>query len=245
MLLAGSRPGGDGMFSGPKALMPVGGKPMVVRPLGALLDSPQIARVTVVAQDIVPLRAVVPNDAKVTFERSGPTIAATLADAILSDNLAFPALITTADHALLDPAMIAEFLTAADGADLAIGVVAERNLLARFPQSKRTWLGFKGGRYSGANLFAFGSDKAMRAVELWRGVEQDRKKGWRLLAMLGPGLLLGALFKRYTIHHTAAAIGRKLGLDVRVVELTDPKAAIDVDKPADLELVEQILRGEV
>ncbi len=69
----------------------------------------------------------------------------------------YPLLVTTADHALLDPAMIADFCAKADGADVAIGLVEQRSLMARLPSTQRTWLKFRGGAYSGANLFAFGS----------------------------------------------------------------------------------------
>ena len=64
---------------------------------------------------------------------SGATIAATL-EAILADPATrFPLLVTTADHALLDAAMIADFCAKASGADLAIGLVERRALMARLP----------------------------------------------------------------------------------------------------------------
>ena len=125
-------------------------------------------------------------------------------------------LVTTADHALLDAAMIDQFCREAEGADLAIGVVTKSALQKRLPQSRRTWIGFRGGKYTGANLFAFGSPKALKAVELWREVEQDRKKGWRLLLALGwPGLL--GLLRLRTLDQTLAAMGRRLGLTLRAV----------------------------
>ena len=247
VLLAGSRPRGhpkaSSLLMGHKALIEVGGMPMVLRPLKALLDSPEIDRVAVMAQDIEPLRNVVPNDPRLSLKPSRETIARTIQALVADDSAHFPMLVTTADHALLSPAMIAQFCSAAAGADLAIGVVESAGLLARFPQARRTWIGFKGGRYSGANLFAFGSAKVAGAVDRWSVVEQERKKGWRLLFALGPTLLLGALFKLRSIEQTAAAIGGKLGLSIRIVQLSDPLAAIDVDKPADLELVEAILAG--
>ena len=63
---------------------------------------------------------------------------------------------------------------------------SERALLARLPTSRRTWIKLKGGAYSGANLFLLASPKVAPAIALWRGVEQDRKKGWRLLLAMGP-----------------------------------------------------------
>ncbi len=139
--------------------------------------------------------------------------------------------------------MIDDFCRRAKGADVAIGLVERGPLMARLPQTKRTWIGFRGGAYSGANLFALGSPKAAQAVKLWREVEQDRKKGWKLLTALGlPGLL--GLMRLRTLDQVLAAMGDKLNLTIRAVEMTNPLAAVDVDKPADLVLVEAILAGK-
>jgi hypothetical protein len=111
------------------------------------------------------------------------------------------------------------------------------------PQAKRTWLTFRGGAYSGANLFGLGSIKALAAVEQWRSVEQDRKKGWRVLAALGPALLLGAVLRLRTLDQSVASMGSRLGMIARAVVLTNPLAAVDVDKPVDHAIVEAILAG--
>ncbi|WP_324806440.1 NTP transferase domain-containing protein [Sphingomonas sp. LY29] len=247
LVLAGSRPGRDAFAEAHdtdlKALIPVGGVPMVARPVAALLASPQIGRVRVLAQQAGRIAAVLPRDESLSIEASGATIAATL-DAILSDPATrYPLVVTTADHALLDPAMIADFCRHAAGADVAIGLVERRALIARLPETQRTWLRFRGGAYSGANLFAFGSPAAARAVGLWRSVEQDRKKGWRMIAALGPLTLVGAALRLRSLDETLATVGRKLNLSIRKVELANPLGAVDVDKPADHALVTAILEG--
>ena len=246
LLLAGSRPGGDPFAAAhgvkAKALIPVAGEAMIRRPVRALLASPRIDRVRVLAQDPALLEAVLPADERLTVERSGATIAATI-DAILADPATrWPLLVTTADHALLDEAMIEDFCDRAEGADVAIGLVERRALMARLARTRRTWIGLRGGAYSGANLFALGSPKAARAVGLWREVEQDRKKGWKLLLAPGvPGLF--GLLRLRRLDQVMEAIGRRLGITLRGVALTNPLAAVDVDKPADLELVEEIIAG--
>ena len=248
LLLAGSRPGRDAFAEANgvalKPLIPVGGEPMIARPVRALLATPGIAAVRVLTQRIEAIASVLPIDARLTIESAEPTIA-TAIEAILADPAtAFPMLVTTADHALLDPAMIADFCRRAEGADLAIGVAERRALERRLPQTRRTWITFRSGAYSGANLFALGSPNAARAVALWRAVEQDRKRGWRMLAAFGPTLLLGAGLRLRTLDQSVTSIGRKLGLEARAIVMTDPLAAVDVDKPADLALVEAILKGE-
>jgi GTP:adenosylcobinamide-phosphate guanylyltransferase len=247
LVLAGSRPGADPFAQAHgtdlKALIPVAGVPMVVRPVTALLQAAGIDRLIVLAQQPDRIRAVLPQDHRLTVEASNATIAATL-EAILSNPATrFPILVTTADHALLDPAMIADFCAKAAGADVAVGLVEQRPLMARLPATKRTWLKFRGGAYSGANLFAFGSSNGAKAVALWRSVEQDRKTGWRMIAALGPAVLLGAVLRLRTLDQTLASVGKRLGLDIRKVELANPLAAVDVDKPADHELVSAIIEG--
>jgi len=197
----------------------------------------------VLTQQPARIAPVLPDDAGLSVEQSNGTIASTL-DSILNDPAtSYPLLVTTADHALLDDAMIADFCVQANGADLAIGVVERTRLTAHLPQTKRTWLQFRGGAYSGANLFAFGSAKAAKAVGLWRSVEQDRKKGWRMIAALGPVVFIGAVLRLRTLDQTLTSVGTRLGLDIRKVELENPLAAVDVDKPADHELVTAILEG--
>ena len=247
IVLAGSRPGKDPFAAAHgtdlKALIPVGGVPMVARPVNALLMSPGIRGVCVVAQQPGRIVDALPTNSRLIIKMSGPTIASTL-DTILSDpKTQFPLLVTTADHALLNPAMVADFCAKAEGADLAIGLVERRPLMARLPQTKRTWLKFRGGAYSGANLFALGGPEAAKAVALWRSVEQDRKKGWRMIAALGPALLLGAVLRLRTLDQTLTSVGKRIGLSIRKVELSNPLAAVDVDKPADHELVTAIIEG--
>jgi GTP:adenosylcobinamide-phosphate guanylyltransferase len=248
LLLAGSRPGGDPFAAAngvaAKALIPVAGEAMIARPVRALLGNANIGRVRVLSQDGATLEPALPNDPRLTIERSGATIAATLEAIIADPATRWPLLVTTADHALLDGAMIDDFCLAAEGSDVAIGLVERRPLMARLPETKRTWIGFRGGAYSGANLFALGSPRAARAVALWREVEQDRKKGWKLLFALGlPGLL--GLARLKSLDQVLAAMGSRLGLNIRAVEMANPLAAVDVDKPADLALVEALIKAGI
>jgi GTP:adenosylcobinamide-phosphate guanylyltransferase len=247
LLLAGSRPGGDplsrSLGTDCKPLIPIAGEPMVLRPLRALLGSRSVSDVRVLTQETDRLREVLPEDERVRVQPSGSTIAQTL-EALCSDPATqFPLLVTTADHALLTPEMVEAFLSGSNDCDIAVGFVESQSLLHRFPDAKRTWLRVGQGRYSGANLFALNTPKASRAVARWRSIEQDRKKGWRVLLQLGLPLFLGAVLRVRDIDQTAAALGRKLGIRMKAVVLDDPLAAIDVDKPADYSLVQAILAG--
>ena len=49
---------------------------------------------------------------------------------------------------------------------VAAGVVEARVLLAAHPDNRRTWLRFRGGAWSGANLFALKGGQVMPALRL-------------------------------------------------------------------------------
>jgi GTP:adenosylcobinamide-phosphate guanylyltransferase len=246
VVLAGSRPGRDKFAEefgvDLKALIPIGGEPMVCRPVQTLLAAEDVSEVIVLSQTPERIRDVLPDDSRLSLRRSDATIATTMLELCLDKHTRWPMLVTTADHALLDVETVDEFCAYAEG-DISIGVVERQSLLRRFPDAKRTWLNFRGGAYTGANLFALNSPKAAAAIELWRSVEQDRKKGWRLISLLGPIVLLGTALRLLSIQDALARLGRKLGLQVNAVVLGNPLAGIDVDKPEDHALVEAILQG--
>jgi len=247
IVLAGSRPGRDpfaAQFGNDiKALVAVAGEPMVRRPVRALLASANVRRVVILSQAPDRIADVIPKDARIGFRKSAATIAQTMLAICRDPETRWPLLVTTADHALLDASIVDEFCSGAAGADLAVGVVERGVLMRRFPHAERTWLKFRGGAYTGANLFALASPRVSPAIKLWRSVEQDRKKGWRLIALVGPVMLLGAALRLASIDNVLARLGRKIGLSIKAVRLSNPVAGVDVDKPADHTLAEEIFAG--
>jgi len=248
IVLAGSRPGKDPFAerfgTDLKALIPVGGEPMVRRPVRALLESESVGSIIVLTQAPDRIAAALPQDARIEVRPSQGTIAETMLDLIQDQGLSWPLLVTTADHALLEAATVDEFCRAAVGADIGIGVVERANLMKRLPETRRTWLKFRGGAYTGANLFALKSPAVRPAIELWKTVEQDRKKAWRLISLLGPTVLLCVALRLVTLAEVLAQLGNRMGLAIRPVELSNPLAGVDVDKPEDHALTEAILEGK-
>jgi GTP:adenosylcobinamide-phosphate guanylyltransferase len=248
VVLAGSRPGRDAFAESfgtdLKALIPVAGEPMVRRPVQALLASSQIGEVVVLTQFPDAIAAALPTDPRVRVRESKGAIAETILTLIDDADTKWPLLVTTADHALLDTATIDEFARAAEGADIAIGMVERANLLRRLPQTERTWLKFRGGAFTGANLFALRSARVAPAIEQWRAVEQDRKKAWRIMSLLGPLMLAGVALRLLSVDEVLSSLSDRLGLTIRAVKLSNPLAGVDVDKPEDHALVEAILAGK-
>lgn len=245
IVLAGSRPGVDPLLSGTgvstKALLPIAGLPMLVHVIRALRASPLVGSITVLAQDSAklasePALAAVPD---LHFSDSGQGISSSLAAALPPGD--DPLLVTTADNVLLTPSMIANFLSGAANSDIAIAMVERDLLLARYPQSQRTWLKFRGGWWSGANMFRLRGQRAAPLLKFWERIERDRKKGLKIIAAFGPILLLAAVLRLITIHQGVARAGLRFGLKAQIVLMPEPEACIDADKPADILLIEDIM----
>lgn len=247
VLLSGARPGGDPLTRSLgvdyKPLLPIRGEPMLLRPIRALLAAPSVGDILVMTQQPNRIADVLPEDPRICVRESDQTIAATLKRLCAEPSTRFPLLVTTADHALLTPEMVEEFIAGSSDCDVSVAFVDRTSLIRRFPDAQRTWLRFGRERYSGANLFALNTPAAAIGIERWRAVEQDRKKGWRVLLQMGVPLFLGAVLRVRDLHQTARGLSRNLGIRIKGVVMSDPVAAIDVDKAADYSLVNAILDG--
>lgn len=243
IILAGQRPGPDRLAAHfgitYKALVPFAGEAMLTHVVRMMNAHPRIGRVIVLAQDTKVIAGAVQAGGGSALRQSNDGISLSLKALMDSGDAAWPWIVTTADHPLLNHYMITEFLGQAS-ADLSVGMVERRVMLAQFPDAQRTWLRFKGGAYSGANLFAFRSDKVAAALNLWVAAERDRKQAWKLFLHFGPWLALRALTRTISLPDAFAAAGSRLGLTARLVEMSDPVAAIDVDKPEDHALASSI-----
>jgi GTP:adenosylcobinamide-phosphate guanylyltransferase len=249
IILAGQRPEGDPMAAycnvKYKALIPIVGQTMLERVTRALLTSPYIGKIVIMAQSPADLKAGLNPDVaehdSINFVESNDSIATSIHGIIGTTVAPWPVLVTTADNALLTGEILNSFFQSHGGQDVAVGVVERRTMLSAYPDARRTWLKFRGGAYSGANLFALHNAAAKPAVALWSAVEKDRKKGWKIFAHFGPWLLLRALSRTISFKDAMAEAGQRLSLRAEPIIMPIAEAAIDVDKPSDLKLVTGIL----
>ncbi|HEX2763589.1 MAG TPA: nucleotidyltransferase family protein [Allosphingosinicella sp.] len=232
-----------------KALIEVGGEPMLARVLHTLMACPQVGPVVVLGQDAEALLsgrlAELGGHPRVSAVEAREGISASLSEVVGTERAPYPVLVTTADHPLLRPEFVSAFLAGAEGADAAFGVVDRWTVEALHPGTKRTWIKFADGHWSGANLFAFMNPRSRAATDFWAGVEHERKRALKLVARFGPAILLRTITRTISLSEAAQAAGRRFGVDVRAVPLPFAEAAIDVDKPSDLELAERILAGRL
>ncbi len=253
LVLAGSRGGaGDDLATAQgqrhRALIPVHGVPMLVRVIRTLRAAPSIGAILVsiddpAALDDVPeLRSLV-ADGALRLRRSESSPSRSVVVVLESLPVGEPVLVTTADHALLTPAMVEHFTLACrqESADVRVGLVAASLLRARFPESTRTYLPMRDDLYSGANLFAFLTPNAKMAAEFWVRAEAWRKRPWRLALAFGPRALIAFWRRRFDLDAALEQVSRVIGARVRAVRMPFAEAAIDVDRASDLALATRIL----
>lgn len=254
LIAAGRRPGVDPLAEAfgvnDKALIEIAGRPMLAHVLETLLRHSRIGEVRILTQtpDVLTANAEIRRltaDPRVVFVTGGDSVSMAVSAAIDRAPQRFPYLLTTADNPLLDHAMIDYFIAEAEAAnaDVAAAVVSEAVFRPRFPEGRRTWLRFAGGGYSGANLFWFGSPAASAALDIWRTIEQDRKRGRAVIRAFGLPVLIGAALRLLTLSGALARAGKRLGLKAVAVELPFARACIDVDKIADHILVTELIKA--
>lgn len=244
LVLAGARPGdrlAEAETVSAKHLAELGGETMLSRVAGALNNSVGIKRVLIAADEHTPDDAIPYEAVRKTAAKSAPeTVLESLGE------IGGKLLVTTSDNGLLTPEIVAHFLREAEkrGGDLAVGLASRRTITGRFPDAKRTWLKFRGGAYSGCNLFAAMTPESAAAFAFWREAEKRRKTPAKLARLFGAGPLMLYLSGLLTLDQAFALASKKLGVTVRAVDLPFAEAAIDADKPEDLALMRAILAGE-
>ena len=255
LVLAGSRGPTDAVAMAAglphKALVPVQNVPMLERVVGTLFASDGIEHVIISADAALLDHGFSPalekdiENGRITLAAPKGSPSESVADVLdgLDANADFPLLVTTADHPLLTSAMVEHFWhQAPEDADLVIGLAEARVILDHYPDAIRTFYRFKGRGYSGCNLFLASTSSARRAVAFWQDMERHRKRPWRLVGAAGASTLLRYALGRLSLDSALDHLSDKVGAKIRMVAMPFAEAAIDVDKPGDLDLAEAILR---
>ena len=233
-----------------KALLPILGRPMVLRVVEALEGSSAVGSLILCGSSSRLRGGSTELDAMIAAERlcwienqPSPSLSAQAALRVLSDDRRV--LITTADHAMLTSGMVDYFCSraSATGCDVVAGLARADMVSAAFPESRRTVTRLRGGGYCGCNLFAFLTPASRKAASFWRRMEEQRKNPLKIAGTLGYLTLLRYLMGRLTLEYGLARMSKLMGLKAGAVWMPDAEAAVDVDSIEDLRLVERYLGG--
>lgn len=243
LVLAGSRGGTDPVADyahvSHKALIRLGGVTLLARVTGALRQA-GAGRILVSTSDPAVGAAAAALGLETVESAAGPSLSVRQG----VETLGTPSLVTTVDHALLQPQWVARFLADVPaGADICALLARREVVEAAAPGTKRTYLKLAGGDWSGCNLFYLATPRALNAVDFWRRVEAERKRPWKIAQLIGPGALLAYATGRLSLEGAVQRLGRAAKVRAAAVASPYGLAAVDVDKPADLDLVRSLVEA--
>lgn len=242
VVLAGSRPGAPDPVAAAeglahKVLATVSGQTLLERVVRALAEA-GIEEIAVSANNPAVEAEARRLGAVLLPVARGPSESVALA----FERYGAPLLVTTGDHPLLEAAWVKELVDGTpDEADVALMLAERRRVEAAAPDTRRTWLTFADGQWSGCNLFLLATPAAEHAITAWKQVETDRKRPWRIARRLGLGTLWSYWRGKLPLAEAIARLGTTLGVKAALVPASDGRAAIDVDKPEDLALVRRLI----
>jgi len=215
-----------------KAIVPVAGVPMLSRVVASLGEAGFSEQLYVSGYS--------GGDLKEVTSGKGPADSVKLG---LDEIDQYPCLITTCDHALLTAEMIEVFIMGAKaaGTDICVGFASEDVIKPAYPNTKRTYLKFSDISVSGCNLFYIANRNGLKAIVFWQAVQHLRKNPLKLARKVGIGIGIKYMMGRLTLLGAFEYAAKRIGITAAPVLLPFAEAAIDVDKPSDLELVESIL----
>lgn len=231
-----------------KVLAPAGAEPMLLRVVEALESSPFISNIIVCGPD------------RSTFSRSGllkeldasgrirwleadktPSTSAWKAMETVPEDK--PVLLTTGDHALLTREIIDFFCqkSVEKKCDVTAALCLLETVIRAFPNTHRTAYRLKDGSYCSCNLFSFLTPDARNAALFWRRVEAKRKNPLKVIHTFGWIPAFKYLTGQLSLSDGMKQISRCVGCRAGAVIMPFPEAAVDVDTPEDLAMVNEIL----
>ncbi|MBE3555752.1 MAG: nucleotidyltransferase family protein [Firmicutes bacterium] len=229
-----------------KALLPIGGKPMIAYVREAIAALPEVQRIAVIGPQ--QLQQVLDAGQIPLFAEQGSVIDNFLygcaqlgtADRVLA---------VTADIPMLTPQALQDFLhqCAAYEADIYYPIIPKEATEKAYPGVTRTYLKLKDGVFTGGNLFLLRPTTIAANAEAIRHFFELRKHPLRIASQLGWGLFVRVLLSQVwgivSVRELEEHIGHLFHLQGKAIVSQYPEIGTDVDKSSDWKLVEEILAG--
>jgi GTP:adenosylcobinamide-phosphate guanylyltransferase len=229
-----------------KALIPLAGRPMIAWVVDAVWKSGMVENIAIVGLQPGEVDF---GDAPVCYtDAVGDMVSNVLTglDRLREVNPAVQkVLLASSDVPLVTPEIIEGFVEECGSleADGYYAVIEEKTMEARFPDSKRMFVPFKGGRYAGGDVLLVDVAAVKANQQFVRGLTSSRKDYWGQARMLGLSFILRFLFRMMTVHEAAAEAAKKANLDAKVVDTQYAELGMDLDKPAHYQLITSILEN--
>ncbi len=230
----------------PKALLPLAGKPMLQWVFDALNAAQSITglRIFGVDADAFPWQIAQPAHFYPDQGSMVKNILRGLAEIGRQATPDTPVLLVSGDVPTLTGSIVDWVAANAERfpqMDVIYHVVERRVMEARFPGAKRTYVRLKDVEVCGGDVNLVRVRVGQRNDDLWERIVAARKSPLKQAALMGWGTLLGVLLRRFTLEEAIRRVSRRLRLAGTAVLSPYAEIAMDVDKPAHLEVVQAAL----
>ena len=224
----------------PKAMIPIGDKPMIQWVLDALAAAKTIKRVVLIGL-ADEMKVEYPRDL-VRIEDQHGMVENILAGVQTLRSYPDPsqyALIAASDVPAVTPEAIdwVSEETVKSQKDLIYTVVSKPVMEKRFPESKRSYIPLKDMSICGGDINAIDMTKINYDNPLYRKLIATRKNALKQASLLGFDTLLLILFRAINLEQTEKKVCRRLEVNGKVLPSPYAEIAMDVDKPGQLELL--------
>jgi len=224
----------------PKALLNIGGKPMIQWVLDALGGAKLVESVVVIGLDDIgsvtcarPLTSI-PNRLSMIENILGGI------DKVLEINpSAARILLVSSDIPAITPQIVdweIETTLPAD-VDLCYNVVTRPVIEARYPGSKRTFTRLKGMELCGADMHVIRTSVRGMPTDTWKRLIDARKNPVKQAAIIGFDTLFLTLARLITLEEAVKKVTTRLHMTGKAIICPFAETAMDVDKPHQLELI--------
>ena len=224
-----------------KAFVRIAATPLVTRTLSALRATPRVARIVVVAPSQASDHAAHARADEVRPD--GPR----MLDSLHSGLAGLPpdelVLVAASDLPILSVAAVGEFIDAlaARELDVAYAILERRFHVARYPQVPHTWARLRDGAYCGGGLVALRPRALLRLGAFLDALGAARKSPLRLAALFGWDMLARLLLGNLRVSDAERRASALLGAPAGAIRCTHPEVAVNVDRPSDVALANELV----
>ncbi len=224
-----------------EALIILGKYPMIHYVYQAVKNTPRLGNV-IISGPCDSLRPIFGKDDSLMFTNSGEDAIDSFANTlglVKSEKI----LIMPADIPFITPEAIEDFLDQCEkyDADVYYAIVPREVNEKRFPRVKRTYVKLREGVFTGGNLFLIRTAVASQGIELGKKLVANRKNPLAQARLFGMDLVLKYLTGRLSIREVEERFYETLKLTGKAIISNYAEVGVDVDKPSDLKLAEEIL----
>jgi GTP:adenosylcobinamide-phosphate guanylyltransferase len=231
----------------PKALLEIGGRPMLHWILEALDQAVTVRRIAVsgLSSPAAPVGAskpliFTPDRGSLMGNAQGGA-----AELAKSGPLTPLLLLVSSDIPALTPPIVNWIVTTSleTSHEAYYSLIPRDRMEARFPGSRRSYFYFKDGVFTGSDVNVVAASLVMHGHSKAPAIIEARKNIFRQAALIGFDVLIRFALRRLTVAEAVRIVSQRLQIQGRALICPYAEAGMDVDKPGQYELVKRDLES--